>query len=209
MKYYRELFAVCVIKNRYVLLSGGFDLHSNTCSDVYVFDTQIEEWISEPQQPNLKNARAEHSSCATEESVLVYGGWNKDNEPLNSIEFMSLLSHHNFWGNEVAPHWISVDLRHISARIDPLMAVFSSSIIIIFGGFDGEQYHSDGVLFDSSTKKETQHLNAGDIKFRCERNRYCITEYGALIAAVANSSGSKLIEVSTTDYKVTALQDQI
>ena len=54
---YRFAFALCVIKDRYVLLTGGRDKEEKHVTSVFMFDTEQNEWIISPLQPNLRKTR--------------------------------------------------------------------------------------------------------------------------------------------------------
>ena len=63
------------------------------------------------------------------------------------------------------------------------MALINKNTIMSYGGIKGGNLN-DGVLFDTDTKQVTQTVNSGGIKFDCQANRHCITEYGAVVAFV-------------------------
>lgn len=46
---YRRSFAICVIKDRYVLLTGGDNENLNTRTEAFLFDTETEVWVLSPQ----------------------------------------------------------------------------------------------------------------------------------------------------------------
>ena len=46
---YRRSFAICIIKDRYVLLTGGDNENLNTRTEVFLFDTETEVWVHSPQ----------------------------------------------------------------------------------------------------------------------------------------------------------------
>ena len=79
---------------------------------------------------------------------------------------------------------------------------------MVYGGDANHLKFSDGVLVDTNQKKVVQRLGAGDLTFRCIRNRCITTEHRAVVAiADVTVIGSKLIEISTTDFSVRVLQD--
>ena len=68
-------FALCVLKNRYVVLSGGNDLHMTLYSKkCYLFDTVRGVFLASTRPPDLGQGRSRHASCATEKAIFVYGG---------------------------------------------------------------------------------------------------------------------------------------
>ena len=84
------------------------------------------------------------------------------------------------------------------------MAAVSSSLILILGGYKSGHL-ADGVLVDRERKRVFRFLSAGELQFYCPNNRNCLTDYGAIIAIIEDRKNQiKLVEVSKTDYKVTA-----
>ena len=77
------------------------------------------------------------------------------------------------------------------------MATVNSGLVMIYGGATGQHDKADGVLVDPEKRKVVRSFETGSLRFTCYRNRYCTTEYGALVAVVESQDSSKLIEVST------------
>ena len=58
--------AMCVIRNRYVLITGGKNRSSSEAKgDGFLLDVDSGEWIVEPAQPKLVQVRFWQASCAT------------------------------------------------------------------------------------------------------------------------------------------------
>ena len=85
---YRSSFALCIVKGRFVLLSGGYDESGKISGEVFLFDTQSNEWVTSRQYPDLSTARTEHASCASSMFAFVFGGYSKGN--LDSLEFVAI-----------------------------------------------------------------------------------------------------------------------
>ena len=84
------------------------------------------------------------------------------------------------------------------------MAALSPDTVMIYGGFQ----KSDGILVDTEKRKVVRSFDTGDIQPNSRDNRYCITEYNALVASVILFQGGfKLIEVSLNDFSVKVLED--
>ena len=82
---------------------------------------------------------------------------------------------------------------------------------MIYGGFYDNALQSSGVLVNIGKKRVVEKFDA-DFGFDCDFGRHCITEHGAIVAVVQDQAqgkkGSyKLVEISTTDFKVTVLHD--
>ena len=102
---YREYFALCLIKSRYLMLSGGMDQSGKRCDNVWLFDTATGEWVTSSAYPNLKTARSSHSSCASESKAFVYGGVGVD-----TIEYLPLEEKRDWRGRVKQPEWTSFAL---------------------------------------------------------------------------------------------------
>lgn len=85
---FRYKFALCVIKDRFIILSGGVDAYDLVCSQVFKFDTKTEQWVTSPAQACLKTARQAHASCATESAAFVYGGNDQNDRALGTMELL-------------------------------------------------------------------------------------------------------------------------
>ena len=63
---FRKDFALCLIEDRYLLLTGGKDENFFCSNETFLFDLESGQWLVEPSQPNIVEARSEHASCATD-----------------------------------------------------------------------------------------------------------------------------------------------
>lgn len=65
---------------------------SQCLHDVFLFDTETSQMITQPVVPKLQKGRISHSSCSTEQYAFVFGG--TDAYPimnvLNSLEYLVL-----------------------------------------------------------------------------------------------------------------------
>ena len=191
-----------------MLLSGGNDENNETCAEVFLFDTQISDWVVSPAQPSLVTARYHHASCATESAAFVYGGADQDQEYLDQMEYQRLDEKHDWLGRKKMPQWTSFTIKNFVARNGSLMTAVSTNLIMIFGGSNIGQL-SDGVLVDTDRKRVVRSLNTQDLGFTCPNNHCCLTEHDTVVAVVeAGDRSCKLIEIATkNDYKFAVLQD--
>lgn len=126
----RWMFSICLIQNRFVLLSGGYKGYSTYDSaraEVWMFDIKTGKWLTSPRIPNLQVARYSHSSCATESAAFVYGGTAASrigecsDEKINTIECLPLAVSIGTDSFLVATEWKSLNIDKIAGRINSLM----------------------------------------------------------------------------------------
>ena len=86
-------FSICLIDERYVLLTGGSNrqLGGTRSSLCFKYDTLTDQWVNSPAQPSLNQARSFHGSCATSFAAFVFCGFLQDGNPTDSIETMVLI----------------------------------------------------------------------------------------------------------------------
>ena len=87
------------------------------------------------------------------------------------------------------------------------MVSIDSCRMIVYGGRSDSGLLSGGVIVDCNNRNEIRKLDAGDSKFSCCYNTYITTEKGDIIAIAKFKENHKMIEVSSTDFAVTELQD--
>ena len=79
LKFVRRHHSVCVIANRFLILTGGERSEKRTES----FDTLNN---SSHEQPDLNIGRYNHASCSLGSSIYVFGGQTSLFEPTGTIE---------------------------------------------------------------------------------------------------------------------------
>lgn len=102
--------------------------------------------------PSLNLPRYNHSSCASENSVYVFGGLNCDTKDssglMNSVEVLNL-------DLQAQPMWklFYVEFKSNSARHSSILCSVSSDSIMIVGG---ESFGplSNGIIVNTKTGKE-------------------------------------------------------
>ena len=149
---YRNAFALCLIKSRYLMLSGGIKQEITKCSEVWLFDTESGEWMASSTYPDLKTARYYHSSCASQSAAFVYGGFDVRINFLNDVEYLRLEEQRDWFGQVKQPEWKSFALKELKARSSAVMATISPNSIMIYGGTNNGSL-SDGALVDTNQKK--------------------------------------------------------
>ena len=205
---YRSKFALCLIDERYLLLTGGKDENGQRSVETFVFDLVVGQWLVDPLQPSLKEPRTKHASCATQSSVFVFGGFNNEYKT-NSFERRQIDIQGDLWSNIAQAEWKSFTIEDFSARSIPVMAAISPQLIMVFGGYFND-YLSDGIVIDAETLSVERRLSAGEIKFECDFNRCCASDSGSVVAIVRiPNRGTKFIEISTVDFEVTVMQENI
>ena len=127
-------------------------------SKVYAFNINQERWEGINCLPDLNTARANHSACAMENTVYVFGGSISDAKDLNTIEFMKI--HQNLGTlQRDSPSWTIFEIDELCPRRCALLCQLPNSELLIYGGHDGEACVSDGVIFDTETNKVADRIN--------------------------------------------------
>ena len=88
--FFRYFFSLAVVKNRYIMLSGGKNQTDVLSSHIYIFDTMEKRWLNRDLIPKLGTARYTHSSCATSASGFFFQGFNKKGMILDTLEQVPL-----------------------------------------------------------------------------------------------------------------------
>ena len=92
--------------DRFVLLTGGRERSGADPFDTaYLFDSQLEYWIQDPAQPQLKTARGSHASIATNTASYVFGGELGNERMANTFERLSHNVEFDWEGNSKAREW--------------------------------------------------------------------------------------------------------
>ena len=101
---YSKGIALCVIRDRFLLLTGGYYQSLDRSKKVLLFDTHTEQWVSEPSMPEMITARSYHSNCATDYAAFVYGGESNSATNSSCLEFMALDDHvYDYWSGNYRP----------------------------------------------------------------------------------------------------------
>ena len=79
-----DMFATCVVKEKFVLVTGGkLDYNTEATAIVNLLDVTAKKWY---KLPNLEQGRSYHSSCATDDAAYVFGGMSSTGQRLDSLE---------------------------------------------------------------------------------------------------------------------------
>ena len=150
-----------------------------------MFDTESCQWITDPVLPTLQAARIEHSSCATDQAALIYGGRAQINQYLNSIEYLVIDKLFDAQSRQIDRRWISLEINQFEARKHSLMANVCQNQILIVGGYGGIPaiWYGNGVIFDTEQKRVVRTLLAA-FPFDCTRNTCFATESESVVAIV-------------------------
>ena len=93
-----EKFSVCVMENRYLLLSGGTNGSHLSSDKVFKLDLELQKWTEEPC---LNQARFNHASYAIGNIPYVYGGEDFCGNYLNTIEHLKEQEKSSWFGFNV------------------------------------------------------------------------------------------------------------
>ena len=125
--------------------------------------------------PSLTVKRFAHSSCATPTAAFVFGGYDADAKPLESLETIKVGEKRGILGNS-KKKWSKFTLQNsISGRNNALMVVLYSNDILILGGAGNDfEPQSNGVVFDPVKRKVLHKVESSQLRFSCD-NQCCIT----------------------------------
>ena len=77
--------AAVVLKNRYLVLIGGYDDEDGTTAGCLIYDCSINRWSSTPASVNMISARHDHTAALLDGKIVVAGG-ECDGSALSSME---------------------------------------------------------------------------------------------------------------------------
>ena len=92
----RSMFATggVITRNKYHEKAGRFKITLTMMSTAEVYDPLINKWS---YMPNMKVARAMHSSCCLQGNLYVFCGYTSEKHYSNSIEKTNYAKKDKFW----------------------------------------------------------------------------------------------------------------
>ena len=158
-----------------VAIAGG--VAGTFLSTVSYYDIAGNTWKGLKAELNI--ARYSHSACTLNGIVYVFCGYNGNY--LNSIEMISesslLANATTLW------QLINVAENILTPRIGPAVAPLNDTEIAILGGHD-DNYRSDVIVFNTTTKTCQKVSAGGDYKFSAAGNQCVQAGINKVVALV-------------------------
>lgn len=194
MDQYLIYFALCTIKNKYVLLTAGHGSRGLSAKS-FLLDCETGKWVADQELPDLRAPRRRHASVATDNAAFVFGGFDKRDILINSVEMLSL---ENFDKQKKfnGMKWIAFNIPGLTTRAYPLMAALNNKEILVLGGSKGG-WLSDGMVFDAENMTVKRQVSAR-VGVSFKGNQHIVTQDGTVLAiAEKRTKNVELIEVAT------------
>ena len=144
-----------------MLITGGRCREENIAVDqVFLLNLSKNEYV---EMPSLKSCRSHHSSCCTEAAAFVIGGYHgpifngQGIYNVNTFEMLPFNEQRDLHGNVKPSEWSEITISNLTPEAHTLMALFStSSILIMGGGFYG------ALIFDTEILQVTGYFGLGN-----------------------------------------------
>ena len=81
----RDHAAAVVLKNRYLVVIGGYDDEEEATAGSLIYDCSINRWSSTPASMNMITARVDHTASVLDGKIVVTGG-GSGRQSLSSVE---------------------------------------------------------------------------------------------------------------------------
>lgn len=142
---YKRSFTITAVINHYIFAIGGFDfIQKDQMSSIEVYEIEKDSW----RKNYIKNLNVPRSSgnalVYNGDAILVFGGFNKLNGTLNSIEKINLKTKDCELLNIIMP----VALRRFS-----LLKISDSKILILGGVEKHSKNNEDGFILNIQSGK--------------------------------------------------------
>jgi len=82
----RQCAAAVVLKNKYLVVIGGYGQDRNTTSSCLIYDLWCNRWSSTPASMDMIEARHSHTAVVLDGKIVVAGGQDQDRKALASVE---------------------------------------------------------------------------------------------------------------------------
>lgn len=153
-----------------MLLTAG-NSSRGLSAKTFLFNCDSAKWVTDPAQPDLQTPRRRHSSVAVDSYAFVFAGFDKNDEPINSIERLALGEGQ---GNAKDRQWKPFTIMGLTMRVYPLMVALDNSAILVVGGHKRKEYFPDGVVFDAEKLSVINRVTI-DQGFTSKGNQHCVT----------------------------------
>ena len=147
----RHRFSLCSISSIFVFITGGRDKKGNPmpeCERLSIAHNKVE------YMPDLNIPRMYLATCSQKNSVYAICGYGEDEDAkkkvcLNTIE---VLSNAVGQADEIG-EWecLQIDDITLSPRSSPVAAPINEFEIAICGGYNGNTWHGDLILYNTET----------------------------------------------------------